>query len=895
MSTPPRFGRRLLAPEIVQISTMDCGPAALKCFLEGADIGVSFGRLREVCQTSVDGTSIDTLEEIALQLGLDVEQRVVPLDHVLLPESCRLPAIAVVRRPGGLPHFVVIWSRYGDLVQIMDPAVGRRWVRLRAFRDELYLHSMSVPAADWRVLAAERSFLGPLEWRLTRLGIPAAVRLSAAQKDPRLHELARLDAAVRMVAAIVAAQGIRRGREATRVLDAVVASSRRDPPEAPPEAWSIPEMFWAARTARSTDPGGEAPDRVLIRGAVLLYMMGPARTASPSARTVIPPDELATALGEAPLRPLPIMLRLLRADGFAVPGALLGGLALTALGVVLAVVLFRTLVEIGQRFRPPEQRLSAMIALVVFIAILLLLELPLGGMMQWLGRHLELRLRIAFLKKLPRLDTSYLQSRPTSDMAERCHSVHRVRMLPFVGGQLVRFVLEIVLTVAGIIWVDPRSAPIASAVALLSIALPVLVQAPLIERDLRVRSHAGALSRFYLDVLVGLQAVRMHGAERAVRREHEVRLVDWVRAGCDLLRASVAIDTLNTLVSFAFATWLFTDHLSRSQDTPGALILLFWALNLPAVGQEVAQLIKQYPAHRNTVLRLVEPLGALEAPRAVGGAAPDALLNPVSIRLEGVAVLAGGRTILEDLNLSIAPGEHVAIVGPSGAGKSSLVGLLLGWHRAAAGTISVDGMVLDGALIESLRRSTVWVDPAVQLWNRPLLENLTYGSGEERDVGQVIQNLGLRQMIENLPEGLQSPLGEGGGLVSGGEGQRIRLARAFSASTAGLVILDEPFRGLDRDQRRVLLADVQRRFRGVTMLCITHDLAETQTFDRVLVVEGGRLVEDGVPIQLQSAAGSRYRALLDAEHELRERLWSSASWRRVHLGAGVLHEEEPPP
>ena len=91
-----RGGRRFFAAEVVQTSAMDCGPAALKCLLEGFSIPVSYGRLREACQTDVDGTSIDTIEEAAVQLGLEAEQVMVPVDHLFLPEAAALPAIVVV-------------------------------------------------------------------------------------------------------------------------------------------------------------------------------------------------------------------------------------------------------------------------------------------------------------------------------------------------------------------------------------------------------------------------------------------------------------------------------------------------------------------------------------------------------------------------------------------------------------------------------------------------------------------------------------------------------------------------------------------------------------------------------------------------------------------------------
>src|SRR5437867_3926568 len=152
--------RRLFAPEVVQTSAMDCGPAALKCLLEGFGIPVSYGRLREACQTDVDGTSIDTMEEIAAQLGLAAEQIMVPADHVLLPEASLLPAIVVVRLPNGITHFVVAWRRHGRFVQVMDPATGRRWPKSKHLLDEIYVHTTPVPAATWREWAGSVGFLG---------------------------------------------------------------------------------------------------------------------------------------------------------------------------------------------------------------------------------------------------------------------------------------------------------------------------------------------------------------------------------------------------------------------------------------------------------------------------------------------------------------------------------------------------------------------------------------------------------------------------------------------------------------------------------------------------------------------------------------------------------------
>src|SRR5437868_12530894 len=104
-----RTRRRLIVPQVIQTSGMDCGPAALKAILEGFGVPVSYGRLREACHTDVDGTSIDTIEDLAKKLVLAAEQIMLPPDHLLLPEGKALPAVVVTRTPSGAAHFSVLW------------------------------------------------------------------------------------------------------------------------------------------------------------------------------------------------------------------------------------------------------------------------------------------------------------------------------------------------------------------------------------------------------------------------------------------------------------------------------------------------------------------------------------------------------------------------------------------------------------------------------------------------------------------------------------------------------------------------------------------------------------------------------------------------------------------
>jgi ATP-binding cassette subfamily B protein len=193
---------------------------------------------------------------------------------------------------------------------------------------------------------------------------------------------------------------------------------------------------------------------------------------------------------------------------------------------------------------------------------------------------------------------------------------------------------------------------------------------------------------------------------------------------------------------------------------------------------------------------------------------------------------------------------------------------------------------LDDSTLDQLRTHIAWVDPAVQLWNRSLVDNLQYGSW--MPVESAIDAADLRKIIERLPNGVETPLGEAGGLVSGGEGQRVRLGRALLRPGVRLAILDEPFRGLDFEQRHKLLTRSREAWRDATLLVISHDIAEAMTFERVLVLESGQIVEDGNPVELARDPESRFRALLEAERAIREEFWNGPEWRHLRLHHGQL-------
>jgi ATP-binding cassette subfamily B protein len=848
--------RRFLVPEVIQTSEMDCGPAALKALFGGFGLYLSYGRLREACQTDVDGTSIDTLETVAQQLGLEATQLLMPADLLLLEESACVPAIVVVRLPSGAAHFVVLWRVHGPLVQVMDPAAGRLWIDRRRFLDSLYIHEQPVPRVAWEEWSETEAFTTGLERRMRALGVSSAI----------WEDRAHLDASLRLAQALAGAGKLKRGAEARKFL----SLCERNPEQIPPEFWAV----------RIEDGSGQ----LRMRGAVVLAACG-LRTQTEPLR-----ESLAAVRSEPPPRVWAPVWEAVRAGGWLLPSMLVLAILAAAAGTILEALLFRGWLDLAWHLKLSGQRMAAWAALLLFLCGLLALEWPAAVGLQRLGRHLELRLRTRFLLKIPRLEDHYFQSRLISDMAFRAHTLQFLRQLPELAGRFLRSAASLVFTAAAITWLYPGTAWPAGLAVAAAVGLPLLFQPALIERDLRFREISGALSRFYLDALLGLRAIQAHCAERTLRSAQCGQLERWADAGLRQQALLVRAEAAQMVVTFALVVGLVYQQAARAPDPAGLLLLIYWALSIPANGRSLAAVAWSLPALRNTLLRFLEPLGARE--EAVVEALPATESHGVKVEIENVTVVAGGHSILQEVHLQVGPGEHVAIVGLSGAGKSSLVGLLLGWHKPSQGCVRVDDVLLDAGRLAQLRRETAWIDPQVHLFQATLLANLTYGNGPDAAgrISEVIRDARLLDILERLPDGLQASLGDGGALVAGGEGQRVRIGRAVARPVVRLAILDEPARGLDRETRRSVLGVLRRRFEGATLLCITHDVSDTLDFGRVLVVEEGRIREQGAPRPLWQNSGSRYRALLDHENLVQRQLWSHRMWRRLRMSQGTVSE-----
>jgi ATP-binding cassette subfamily B protein len=217
--------------------------------------------------------------------------------------------------------------------------------------------------------------------------------------------------------------------------------------------------------------------------------------------------------------------------------------------------------------------------------------------------------------------------------------------------------------------------------------------------------------------------------------------------------------------------------------------------------------------------------------------------------------------------LEVEAGEVLAVVGPSGSGKSTLADLMLRLIDPDAGRVLLDGHDLRHLALEDVRRHVALVDQEPFVFHATLAENLRYARPEATDdeLAAAVRAAGLAPFVDRLPDGYDTPVGERGGTLSAGERQRIAIARAFLAQPAVLV-LDEPTAALDPPTARQVLEGYAAIMRDRTTIVVSHRLELARQADRVIVLDGAKVIEQGSPSELATAGGA-FARLFGADPE----------------------------
>lgn len=247
---------------------------------------------------------------------------------------------------------------------------------------------------------------------------------------------------------------------------------------------------------------------------------------------------------------------------------------------------------------------------------------------------------------------------------------------------------------------------------------------------------------------------------------------------------------------------------------------------------------------------------------------PDLLIQPGggTVTFENVTVVYPGKDVptLKSFSLEIKQGERVALVGQSGSGKTTLVNLIARFLEPSEGRILIDGQDISKVSHRSLRRQMAFVTQDVVLFDSTLKDNLTYGLGNvtECDIQKALEVASLTELVQALPEGLETRVGEGGNMLSGGQKQRVSIARAF-LKNAPILIMDEATSALDSKTEQQVVEAMNRLREGRTCITVAHRLGSVMEANRVFVMSAGKVIEEGSPQKLIQMKGFFYRAAKD--------------------------------
>jgi ATP-binding cassette subfamily B protein len=311
------------------------------------------------------------------------------------------------------------------------------------------------------------------------------------------------------------------------------------------------------------------------------------------------------------------------------------------------------------------------------------------------------------------------------------------------------------------------------------------------------------------------------------------------------------------VVAYGILLW------QHGQASVGDLVLMTsLAISILHSTRDLAVALVDLTQH---VARLHEAIGALLIPPELPDRA-DAYEMPAGrgeVAFEQVNFAYPGRApVLRDFDLDIEPGQRVGLVGYSGAGKSTVLALLQRFYDVAGGRVMVDGQDIRDMTQESLRRSMAIVPQDVSLFHRSILENIRYARPDamEAEVLAAADMARCHDFIEALPDGFATMVGDRGVKLSGGQRQRLAIARAL-LKDAPILLLDEATSALDTESEQAIQAALDRLMTGRTVIAIAHRLSTLQSFDRIIVMDHGRIVDDGSPAALASRPGP-YRDLL---------------------------------
>lgn len=371
------------------------------------------------------------------------------------------------------------------------------------------------------------------------------------------------------------------------------------------------------------------------------------------------------------------------------------------------------------------------------------------------------------------------------------------------------------------------------------------------------------LSNHFLDTLRGLDTLRFFGLSRRYAKSIYRTSENFRKATMGSLKIGIlstfALDFFTTL-SIAIVAVFLGLRLINGQ------LILFPALSILILSPEYFLPVREFSSDYHATLDGKNAFQAIQQILNQPSVKPQAIqvepwTKDSTLKLRNLSICYGEKELLEGTNLSFKGYEKIGIIGMSGSGKSSLVNVLSGFLPLASGQIYLDGIELEHLNQEAWQKNVLYIPQSPYVFEMSLRDNICFytPSASQAEIEEAISRVGLQELVANLPQGLDTLIGNGARPLSGGQAQRIALARAFLDKDRKVMLFDEPTAHLDIETELELKEKMKPLMENRLVFFATHRLHWLREMDRVLVLDQGRLVEMGSYEELLSQKGHFYR------------------------------------